>query len=341
MDTELLRATAQAMVAPGKGILAADESTGTITKRFTKLGIDSTPDSRRDYREVLLTCPALAETAGGVILYDETLRQTATDGTPFPQLLRGLGVLPGIKVDTGAKPLAACPGETVTEGLDGLRERLAEYRQLGAAFAKWRAVISIGDDRPSTTCLEANAHALARYAALCQEAGIVPIVEPEVLMDGDHTIGRCHHETSAALQCVFAALATHRVMPEGMVLKPNMVLPGAQCADQVPVEAVADATLSCLTANVPAAVPGVAFLSGGQAPELATAHLNAMNTRAGGRASWRLTFSFGRALQDPALRTWGGKAGNAEAAQLALAHRLRCTAAACAGSYEPEMETAA
>jgi fructose-bisphosphate aldolase class I len=250
-------------------------------------------------------------------------------------------VIPGIKVDTGAKPLAFFEDETVTEGLDGLRERLAEYRQLGAAFAKWRAVISIGDDRPSTTCLEANAHALARYAALCQEAGIVPIVEPEVLMDGDHTIERCHHETSAALQRVFAALATHRVMLEGMVLKPNMVLPGAQCPDQVPVEAVADATLSCLTANVPAAVAGVAFLSGGQAPELATAHLNAMNTRAGGRAPWRLTFSFGRALQDPALSTWGGKAGNAEAAQLALAHRLRCTAAACAGSYDPEMESAA
>ncbi len=335
----MLIATAQALVAPGRGILAADESTATITKRFNALGIESTADSRRDYREVLLTCPALAGTAGGVILYDETLRQSAADGTPFPQLLKGQGVIPGIKVDTGAKPLAACPDETVTEGLDGLRERLAEYRELGAGFAKWRAVISIGDGRPSATCLDANAHALARYAALCQEAGIVPVVEPEVLMDGDHDIHRCYQETSAALQSVFAALATHRVVLEGIVLKPNMVLPGARCVDQVPVDAVADATLSCLAQNVPVAVPGVAFLSGGQGPEVATAHLNAMNVKGG--APWRLTFSFGRALQDPALRTWGGKPSNAEAAQLALAHRLNLTAAASQGTYDPEMETAA
>lgn len=339
MDTTTLIATAQALVAPGRGILAADESTATITKRFRALGVESTADSRRDYREILLTCPALAGTAGGVILYDETLRQSAADGTPFPEVLRSQGVIPGIKVDTGAKPLAACPDETVTEGLDGLRERLAEYRELGAGFAKWRAVISIGDDRPSTTCLEANAHALARYAALCQEAGIVPIVEPEVLMEGDHTIDRCYRETSAALQCVFSELDLHRVILEGIVLKPNMVLPGAQSPDQVSVEAVADATLSCLKEHVPAAVPGIAFLSGGQSPERSTAHLNAMNVKGG--APWRLTFSFGRGLQDPALKAWGGKASNAEAAQLALAHRLTLTAAACGGTYSPEMETAA
>jgi fructose-bisphosphate aldolase class I len=336
MDTSTLIATAQALVAPGKGILAADESTATITKRFTALGIESTADSRRDYRELLLTCPAVPDTVSGVILYDETLRQSSAGGTPFPQLLARFGVVPGIKVDTGAKPLAGCPDETVTEGLDGLRERLAEYRTLGAGFAKWRAVIAIGEHRPSATCLEANAHALARYAALCQEAGIVPVVEPEVLMDGSHTIERCFQETRAALQTVFAQLATQRVALEGIVLKPNMVLPGAQSPDRATVEAVAEATLRCLTETVPAAVPGVAFLSGGQGPELATAHLNALNAR--GTAPWRLTFSFGRALQDPALKAWGGKASNAEAVQLALAHRLNLTAAACQGNYNPEME---
>ncbi|MGH8994028.1 MAG: class I fructose-bisphosphate aldolase [Acidimicrobiia bacterium] len=336
MDTDTLIRTAQAMVAPAKGVLAADESTATITKRFNALGIESNADTRRDYREVLLTCPALGDTVSGVILYDETLRQSTSDGTPFPELLKAQGVIPGIKVDTGAKALAGCPGETVTEGLDGLRERLAEYRELGAGFAKWRAVINIGDGLPSATALDANAHALARYAALCQEAGIVPIVEPEVLMEGDHGIERCYRETVAAQQAVFAALATHRVLLEGMVLKPSMVLPGNKCPDQVPVEAVAGATLRCLNETVPAGVPGVAFLSGGQGPEVATAHLNAMNAK--GDAPWRLTYSFGRALQDPALRAWGGKPGNAEAAQLALAHRLRCTSAASSGTYDAEME---
>ncbi|MGH9036545.1 MAG: class I fructose-bisphosphate aldolase [Acidimicrobiia bacterium] len=339
MDTSTLIATAQALVAPGKGILAADESSPTITKRFSALGIESTADSRRDYRELLLTSPALPETVGGVILYDETLRQSTAGGTPFPELLAGLGVTPGIKVDTGAKPLAACPDETVTEGLDGLRERLAEYRALGAGFAKWRAVIAIGEDRPSATCLEANAHALARYAALCQEAGIVPIVEPEVLMEGGHTIERCFEVTKTALQTVFAQLALQRVVLEGIILKPNMVLPGAQSPDRVTVEAVAEATLRCLTETVPAEVPGIAFLSGGQSPELATAHLNAMNAR--GPAPWRLTYSFGRALQDPALKAWGGKPANADAVQLALTHRLHLTAAASQGRYTPEMEAAA
>jgi fructose-bisphosphate aldolase class I len=339
METSTLITIAQALVAPGKGILAADESTGTITKRFAALGIESTPESRRDYRELLLTCSAVPDTVSGVILYDETLRQSTAGGTPIPELLAALGVVPGIKVDTGAKALAACPDETVTEGLDGLRERLAGYRALAAGFAKWRAVISIGEDRPSATCLEANAHALARYAALCQEAGIVPVVEPEVLMDGGHSIERCYQVTTAALQTVFAELATQRVVLEGIILKPNMVLPGAQSPDRVTVEAAAEATLRALTETVPVEVPGVAFLSGGQGPELATAHLNALNAR--GTAPWRLTFSFGRALQDPALKAWGGKPANAEAAQLALAHRLRCTAAASMGNYDPDMETAA
>jgi fructose-bisphosphate aldolase class I len=334
-----LVATAQALSAPGRGILAADESTGTITKRFEALGIHSTPDSRRDYRELLFTCSAVPDTVSGVILYDETLRQSTADGTPIPEFLASRGVVPGIKVDTGAKALAACPDETVTEGLDGLRERLAEYRARGAGFAKWRAVIAIGEARPSTTCLEANAHALARYAALCQEAGILPVVEPEVLMEGSHTIERCFQETRAALQTVFVQLATQRVMLEGIILKPNMVLPGKQSPEVVSVEAVAEATQRCLTENVPAEVPGIAFLSGGQSPELATAHLNAMNAR--GQAPWRLTYSFGRALQDPALKAWGGKAANAEATQLALAHRLNLAAAASQGTYSPEMEAAA
>ena len=339
MDTTTLIATAQAMVAPGKGVLAADESSPTITKRFSALGIESTADNRRDYRELLLTSSALPDTVGGVILYDETLRQSTASGIPFPELLTGLGVIPGIKVDTGAKALAACPGETVTEGLDGLRERLTEYRALGAGFAKWRAVIAIGEDLPSATCLEANAHALARYAALCQEAGIVPIVEPEVLMEGTHTIERCFEVTRTALQTVFAQLALQRVVLEGIVLKPSMVVPGAQSPDRVSVEAVAEATLRCLTETVPAEVPGVAFLSGGQTPEVATAHLNAMNAL--GNAPWRLTYSFGRALQDPALKAWGGKPSNAEAVQLALNHRLALTSAASQGTYTAEMETAA
>jgi fructose-bisphosphate aldolase, class I len=339
MDTAALVATAKTLVAPGKGILAADESTATLTKRFAAVGVESTTESRRDYRELLVTAPAVPETVSGVILYDETLRQSAADGTPFPEVLQARGVLPGIKVDTGAKPLAGCPGETVTEGLDGLRERLAEYRDLGARFAKWRAVISIGESRPSVTCLAANAHALARYAALCQEADVVPIVEPEVLMDGDHGIERCYEETKAALLIVFSELVSQRVTVEGIVLKPNMVIPGAQCPTLVSVDAVALATVGCLLETVPADVPGVAFLSGGQGPELATVHLNAMN--AGSTVPWRLTFSFGRALQDPALRAWEGKFSNVEVAQRALTHRLRCAAAASAGTYGPEMEAAA
>jgi fructose-bisphosphate aldolase, class I len=338
MDTTTLINTARAMVAPGKGILAADESTATISKRFASIGVESTADTRRDYRELLLTCSALPDTVGGVILYDETLRQSAADGTPFPELLAGRGVIPGIKVDTGAKALAACPDETVTEGLDGLRERLAEYRQLGAGFAKWRAVINIGGGRPSATAIDANAHALARYAALCQEAGIVPIVEPEVMMDGDHTLDDCYRVTRAAQRAVFAALATHQVFLPGMVLKPNMVVSGASCPDQASVDEVADATRRCLAETVPAAVPGVAFLSGGQSPEMSTVHLNAINAL--GPAPWRLTYSFGRGLQDPALKAWGGKPANVEAAQLALAHRLGLTAAASGGTYNPEMETA-
>ncbi|MGH9038629.1 MAG: class I fructose-bisphosphate aldolase [Acidimicrobiia bacterium] len=339
MDTATLTTTAQAMVAAGRGILAADESTATVTKRFTALGIECTADSRRDYRELLLTCPGLSDTVSGVILYDETLRQSTASGTPFPEVLRAQGVIPGIKVDTGAKALAACPGETVTEGLDGLRERLAEYRGLGAGFAKWRAVINIGDGLPSATALDANAHALARYAALCQEAGIVPIVEPEVLMDGDHGIDACYTTTRAAQRAVFAALATHKVLLEAMVLKPNMVLPGNKSSETASVEDVAAATVRCLSQTVPGAVPGVAFLSGGQSPELSTAHLNAMNAL--GSAPWTLTFSFGRGLQDPALKAWGGKPANAEAAQLALAHRLTLTGAACRGEYTEAMETAA
>ncbi len=339
MDTTTLIATAQAMVAPGKGVLAADESTGTIGKRFASIGVESTEENRRAYRELLLTCSALPDTVGGVILYDETLRQSTADGTPFTELLKSRGVIPGIKVDTGAKALAACPDETVTEGLDGLRERLAEYRDLGAGFAKWRAVIDIGGGRPTATAIDANAHALARYAALCQEAGIVPIVEPEVMMAGDHTLDVCFEVTRAAQRAVFAALATHRVFLPGMVLKPNMVVSGASCPDQASAQAVAEATRRCLAETVPSAVPGVAFLSGGQTPEQSTVNLNAINAL--GPAPWRLTYSFGRGLQDPALKAWGGKPANVEAAQLALAHRLELTAAASSGTYDPEMENAA
>ena len=325
MDNATLVATAQALVAPGKGILAADESTGTITKRFQAVGIDSTADTRRAYRELLLTAPGVSEFISGVILYDETIRQTASDGTPFPDMIKERGIIPGIKVDTGAKVLAKAPDEKVTEGLDGLRERITEYVEMGARFAKWRAVITIGEGIPSDYCIHTNAHALARYAALCQEGGLAPIVEPEALIDGDHTIERCYEETKAALEAVFTELATQRVALEGMILKPNMVVPGAQCATQVSVDAVARATVSCLLEAVPAKIPGIAFLSGGQGPELATAHLNAMN--AGGAGPWPLTFSFGRALQDPALRAWEGKWSNLEVAQRALTHRLRCAAA--------------
>ncbi len=325
-----LRTTARAMVAPGKGILAADESSPTITKRFERLGIESTAETRGAYREMLFTTPGLAEHTSGVILYDETFRQAASDGRPFPALLTDLGILPGIKLDTGAKALSGYPGETVTEGLDGLRERVGGYAVNGARFAKWRAVLAIGEGRPSPACLSANAHALARYAALCQEGGLVPIVEPEVLMEGDHPLERCAEVTEATLRAVFAALADQGVELEEIVLKPNMVVAGKEAPRQAAVTEVAEATLACLHRTVPSAVPGIAFLSGGQSAEVATAHLQAM--AAAGPNPWELTFSFGRALQDPALVAWGGK--DADAGQAALAQRARCNGAARAGTYD-------
>ncbi|MDQ1500826.1 MAG: fructose-bisphosphate aldolase, class [Actinomycetota bacterium] len=333
-----LRATASAMVAPGKGILAADESVATASKRLDGVGIPSTAESRRAYREMLLTTPGLANWVSGVILFEETLRQATTDGVPFADYLCDQGVLPGIKVDTGAKPLAGRPGETVTEGLDGLRERVAEYVGLGASFAKWRAVISIGDGRPSQACVSANAHALARYAALCQEGGLVPIVEPEVLIEGEHTIETCEAVTAAVLRAVFAQLAEHGVDLEAIVLKPSMVVPGKASPLTATVPEVAAATIRTLRAAVPAAVAGVAFLSGGQSAELATAHLDAMNRL--GPQPWPLTFSYGRALQDPALAAYAADGGSTvEAGQAALCHRARCNSAARAAAWTLEMET--
>jgi len=326
------------MVAPGKGVLAADESSGTITKRFQAIGVESTFDSRRAYRETLLTTPGLEEFVSGVILYDETIRQSTADGTPFPTLLADLGILPGIKVDTGAMDLAGAPGEKVTEGLDGLRGRIAEYVGLGARFAKWRAVITIGDHIPSDYCIEANAHALARYAALCQEGGLVPIVEPEVLMDADNDIDRCSEVTERTQHAVFAALYRHRVDYGGMVLKPNMVISGKKCATQAGVEEVATRTLQCLRRTVPSAVPGIAFLSGGQSAPVATAHLNAMNAM--GPHPWTLSFSYGRALQDPALVAWSGEETNVKAGQEALYHRSKLNSLATSAGYTPELETA-
>jgi len=329
-------ANAQAMIAPGKGILAADESTGTIQKRLDTIDVESTEDNRRAYRELLFTTQAAAEFIGGVILFDETLRQSASSGTPFPQLLTDQGILPGIKVDKGAKDLAGAPGEKITEGLDGLRERLAEYADLGARFTKWRAVIDIGDGIPSRYCIQANAHALGRYAALSQEAGLVPIVEPEVLMDGGHDIARCQEVTDAALQAVFDELYLQRVRLEGMVLKPNMVIAGKKCPQQAGVEQVAEATVASLRRHVPAAVPGIAFLSGGQSEQEATAHLNAMNAL--GSHPWQLSFSYGRALQQSALQAWHGKPENVAAAQTAYAHRARMNGRARTGAYRAEME---
>lgn len=328
------------MVAPGKGILAADESTGTIKNRLDSIDVPSTEDSRRDYRQLLFTTPAVGNYLSGVILFDETLRQSSADGVPFSKLLWDNGILPGIKVDAGAKDLAGAPGEKVTEGLDGLRERLAEYVELGAAFTKWRAVIEIGGSRPSRACLEANAHALARYAALSQEAGLVPIVEPEVLMDGDHDMERCREVTEAALQLTFRELFNQNVLLEGMVLKPNMVVPGKQCSRQNSVQEVAEATVRVLRRQVPGAVPGIAFLSGGQSEEEATAHLNAMNMQdaMGGPLPWELSFSYGRALQASALQAWRGQAGNVPAAQAALAHRAKMNSLARSGDYQSGME---
>lgn len=333
-----LEETARALVAPGKGILAADESGGTIEKRFTSINVTSTEDNRRDYRELLFRTAGVDEFISGVILFDETLRQNAKDGTSLVKVLEGAGIIPGIKVDKGAKDLFAAKGEKVTEGLDGLRERLEEYRGMGARFAKWRAVITIGDGIPSDYCLDANAHALARYAALCVEQGLVPIVEPEVIMDGGHTIERCYEVTERALEKVFGELYAQRVPLEQILLKPNMVLSGSTCKKQASVREVAEATLRCFGRTVPAAVPGVVFLSGGQSDELATAHLNEMNKLGGG--PWQLSFSYGRALQAPALKAWVGKAENVEAAQKALYHRARCNGSARSGSYSEAMEAA-
>lgn len=339
MDSLELDSNAIAMVAPGKGILAADESTGTIKKRFDKIGLESSFESRRAYRELLFAAPEAERHISGVILYDETIRQKAADGRPFPALLASRGILPGIKVDAGAKALPGFPGETVTEGLDGLRERLAEYHGLGARFAKWRAVIDVGAAIPTAFALEANAHALARYAALCQEASIVPIVEPEVLMDGGHTIERCEEVTDAALESVFDALFRHRVRLEGMVLKPNMVIAGKKCPQQAAPQQVADATLRCLRRRVPAAVPGIAFLSGGQSEAEATLHLSLMNRA--GHLPWQLSFSYGRALQQSTLDAWRGLPGNVAAAQRTFLRRARLNGLARDGSYEAAMEQAA
>ena len=336
MYDQELRSTAQALVAEGKGILAADESTGTITRRLAAVGVESTEESRRDYRTMLFTTQGIEEYLSGIIMYDETIRQTASNGTPFPQLLSQKGIMPGIKVDTGAKDLAGFPGEKITEGLDGLRGRLVEYKDLGARFAKWRAVITIGDGIPSDYCMFANAHALARYAALCQEAGLVPIVEPEVTIDGDHDIKRCEEASTAAWNHLFAEVKGHRVLLEGMLLKPNMVISGKSCPVQAGVEEVAESTIRSLLRTVPAAVPGVVFLSGGQSPERATQHLNLMNTM--GKHPWEVSFSFARALQGPAMETWRGEAAYVAAAQKAFHHRTRLAAAARQGSYSPEME---
>ncbi len=336
MSSNNLNATARAMVAPGKGILAADESTGTIGRRLDSIKVENSEENRRAYRDMLFTTKGIGDSISGVILYEETLKQKSADGTSFVDLLNRNGVLPGIKVDTGAKALAFCPGETVTEGLDNLPQRCADYVKLGARFAKWRAVIDIGADMPSSTAIAANAHALARYAAICQEAGLVPIVEPEVLMDGDHTIERCEQVTEWALNAVFEALYMNRVSLEGSVLKPSMVISGKGCARQAGVDEVAERTVRILKRTVPAAVAGIAFLSGGQSDLVATAHLNAMNKL--GNSPWPLSFSYGRALQQQPLKAWQGSAANVPAAQAALAHRARMNSLAALGRYSVSME---
>jgi fructose-bisphosphate aldolase, class I len=336
MQVQDLTHVARAIVAPGKGILAADESSGTIEKRFRSIEVDSTEEHRRAYRELLFTTEGAGEFISGVILFDETIRQRATDGTPFPEVLDRQGIIPGIKVDKGTKALAGFPGEKITEGLDGLRDRLTSYRELGAKFTKWRAVVTIGDGIPTRTCIDANAEALARFAALSQEAGLVPIVEPEVLMDGAHTIERCFDVTAGTLTAVFAALRSHRVRFDGMLLKPNMVVSGTDCPEQAGVRQVAEATVRCLRDTVPATVPGVVFLSGGQTDEVATAHLNEMNRL--GPQPWQLSFSYGRALQAPALKAWKGEPANGPSAQRAFYHRARLNGAARFGRYSEEME---
>ena len=338
MKSQTLRDIATKLFADNKGLLAMDESTPTCNKRFAALGIPQTEETRRAYRELIVTTQGLGEFIGGAILYDETIRQQERSGTPFVKALIEAGIIPGIKVDTGAKELAGHPGEKVTEGLDGLRDRLSEYYRLGARFAKWRAVIAIGKGIPSRGCIEANAQALARYAALCQEAGLVPVVEPEVLMEGGHSLERCSEVTEEVLQQVFCELYTQRVMLEGMILKPNMVLPGSACPNQKAGEEIADATVNCLLRAVPAAVPAVAFLSGGQSAELASARLNAMNLRFKSRLPWALAFSFARAIQQPALELWKGLDANVSAAQSALCHRARCNQAARSGQYSAAME---
>ena len=339
MNRNELARTAQAMVVRGKGILAADESGGTIRKRFDAIRLESTEEHRRGYRELLFTAPGAGEAISGVILYDETIRQKTREGASFPQYLTQHGMIPGIKVDLGAKPLAGFPGETITEGLDGLRERLIEYRSLGARFAKWRAVIDIGEGVPTAFGIEANAHALARYAALCQENDIVPIVEPEVLMDGGHSIERCEEVTNATLNAVFNQLFEHRISLEGMVLKPNMVISGKKAANRASPEAVAEATVRTLKRHVPPAVPGIAFLSGGQSSTEATLHLSLMNRI--GPLPWALTFSYGRALQDTALKAWGGNAATFAAGQKEFARRAKLNGLATTGRYNPEMEAQA
>jgi fructose-bisphosphate aldolase class I len=337
-----LEEIARALVADDKGLLAMDESTPTCNRRFAAVGIPQTEEARRSYRELIVTTPGLGECINGAILYDETIRQKTRDGTPFIKILSDAGIMPGIKVDIGATDLAGHPGEKVTEGLDGLRPRLQEYFQIGARFAKWRAVIAIGDGIPSRGCIDANAQALARYAALCQESGLVPIVEPEVLMDGGHSLEQCQDTTENVVRSVFEQLITQRVSLEGMILKPNMVLPGLMCAKQNSVDEVADATITSLLRVVPAAVPGIAFLSGGQSSELASARLNAMNVSSGPRSKlpWALAFSFARAIQQPALEIWHGQDTNIAAAQKALYHRANCNRAARRGDYLATMEMA-
>jgi fructose-bisphosphate aldolase class I len=330
--------TAKSLMDDNKGLLAMDESNPTCNKRFAALGIPQNEETRRAYREMIVTTPGLSESISGAILFDETIRQQKKDGTPIIKVIMEAGIIPGIKVDAGAKDMAGHPGEKITEGLDGLRDRLKEYYQMGARFAKWRAVISISESIPSRGCIDANAHALARYAALCQEGSLVPVVEPEVLMDGDHTLEQCFEATEEVLRMVFNQLYAQRVTLEGMILKPNMVLPGLDCPKQESVDDIADMTVECLLHAVPAAVPGIAFLSGGQSGELASARLNAMNVRFKSRLPWALAFSFARAIQQPALEIWNGKEANVLAAQKALYHRAICNRAARCGEYNASME---
>ena len=339
MSLQELETIARAMVAKGKGILAADESSGTIKRRFYSIKIESNENTRRAYREMLLTTKGIEEAISGVILFDETIRTATSDGTPFPQVLSKKGIMPGIKVDKGPVDIPGFPGEVITEGLDGLRGRVKEYKELGAKFAKWRAVITIGEGIPTATCIDANAHALARYAALCQEGGLVPIVEPEVLLDGSHTIERCEEVAQETLKVVFSTLLDQRVHLEGMILKPSMVVSGKDCPKQAGVQEVAERTLRCLKRTVPSAVPGIAFLSGGQSAESATEHLNAMNSM--GPHPWEVSFSYARALQDPALKAWKGQTANVAAAQKIFYHRAKCNGAARYGKYNKEMEKAA